>query len=305
MSRTMTVLTSPSISVASCRVALAVFLSAAIAAPIPALAATGVARLEGGKAVVDVNVALGESDDAIIAERITAKATDALRAKDITILEGTAPTRVHVSVRWNADDNHEITLQVTNKGEATQKVEGSPFVCKACSENELLAKITEVVPGAAPLVAVPEDGVGDPVVDPAVQDPAVQDPVVQDDPGPTEPPRERVGLAPLAGVGIGVAAIGVAGMIAGGVLLAKPDEIDPAAGGAIAIDEKTYRPPGIGFLAGGGAMVAIGVALIVVGQIRHKRKHDGAKVTLPARRSLTWSPTVVRRGVAMGLSGRF
>ena len=118
-------------------------------------------RVVGGpQAVVEVSVELGGGDDDIVAKRLTDEIRGVLEAKGVAMTEGYEQSKVDVSVRWDADDNHEIVVKVTNRGEATQTVEGSPFVCEACGENELVAKIREVVGGAVPLLASSDDGGG-------------------------------------------------------------------------------------------------------------------------------------------------
>ena len=102
-------------------------------------------RVVGGpQAVVEVSVELGGGDDDIVAKRLTDEIRGVLEAKGVAMTDGYEQSKVDVSVRWDADDNHEIVVKVTNRGEATQTVEGDA----ACADLDPNRPVCDTDSGA-------------------------------------------------------------------------------------------------------------------------------------------------------------
>ncbi len=261
--------------------------SVAAAAPGPTIAATVAgsetpAAAVNPQAVLDVDVALGESDGEILGKRLQAEATTALGESDVDIVQGAAVSKITVEVRWDDDENHAITVRVTNRGEATEVVEGSPFICDACGENELITKIREVVPACVPLLAVQQTS-PEPVVDP---------PPGGDDPGPEDRSTKRP-LKAIGKAGIALMAVGVGGVAGGAVMLALGERADPNPPDPSNPETTDFRPPGIAVLAVGGALLLTGVGLLVADRVSAK-KH-----------SAVVAPAIGPRFTGLAISARF
>lgn len=234
-------------------------------------------------AVLDVDVELGESDDEIVGKRLHTEAIAALAERDVEVVEGAAPSKVDVEVRWDADENHAITVRVTNRGEPTATVEGSPFICDACGENELITKIREVVPECIPLL--PELETNGSTVD---------GPHDGTDPGDDkEGDYAKIGAAGIAGIVVLAGGIGLTAF--GGVELAKGQETDRSDPQFPTVDD--HRPRGIAFVAAGGTAVIAGAVLLAIDLtvLKNRRKRRAARV----------APLLTPRVVGLGVSGRF
>lgn len=248
-------------------------------------------RVVGGpQATVEVSVDLGGGDDDIVAKRLTDEVRGVLEGKGVAMTEGYEQSKVDVSVRWDADDNHEIVVKVTNRGEATQTVEGSPFVCEACGENELVAKIREVVTGAVPLLKTDEGGGTAGGGDDGGGDDGAADDGGGDDGGSTDKPRK---MGAIGGAGIGLMVLGAGAVAGGSVLVAMgekrvDDPADPQRG-----DTTDFRPPGIAVLAAGSVVLIAGIGMLVGDRVAARRK----------RVSVT--PSASPRFTGLTVQGRF
>lgn len=230
-------------------------------APDPTQALSTETQADSPSTVLDVNVDLGESDDAIVGERLLTEATSALAAEHVDVVQGAAPSKVSVDVSWDAEDNHVITIRVTNRGEATQSLEGSPFVCEGCNENDIIAMLREVVPGCVPLLPKPQmssDGPAGP----------------DDGPGPSDggDERQRKPLRGLGKAGIALMVVGTGAAIGGGVMLGIGEKDATNSGDPSQPDTTDFRPPGIGLLAAGGVVLLTGIGLLVADRLRANRR---------------------------------
>ena len=254
----------------------------AATAPDPTASVSTETQPDGPSTVLDVNVELGESDDSILGERLLTEATSALAAEHVQVVQGAAPSKVSVELTWDADDNHVITIRVTNRGEATQSIEGSPFVCEGCNENDIIVMLHELVPGCVPLLPGPEVGDG-----------------VPDDGGAPGDGGDKHGYRKIGGAGIAgiVLMAGGVGLTAfGGVELAR-GEVTNSRSDAEQTKLTDHRPRGIIFLAAGSTAVIAGAVLLAVDLtvLKNKRKRRSARI----------APIVTPQVVGLGLSGRF
>lgn len=264
--------------------------SASASVPSPAAAVVAAAMVdgaEGPQATLKVDVELGEDDD-IVGQRLSTEATTALAEADVTLVEGTAPSTIAVSVRYNSDDDHEITLEVTNKGEPTQTVDGSPFICEACSENELLAKIREVAPQAAPLLPADDDKPGPEQGTSSEANGGGNDPITDDGSYRKIGPLGYVGIVGLAG-GLGLT-------IFGAVDLSKGRE---TTGGSDAETNEIndHRPRGLAFVSAGAGVVVLSAVALAIDLTVLKKKR--------ARRAARVSPMLSPSVAGLSVSGRF
>jgi len=252
---------------------------------------------------VEVAVQLDGSDDAVIADRVKKGASDSLGGSEVdVVVEGDAPSTVNVSVGWNADDNHEIKIEVVNEGEAPQALEGSPFVCEECGENELIAKVNSLVAGCVPLLAVPEVPV--PADDGADDDGGEDDGVEVEDDGDDgeevveeEEEGTREGLGPVGKAGIGVVILGLGASVGGSVLVSMGREDGDVSGDPAGTESTDFRPPGVAVIAVGGTALAAGL-MMLIGDLRSPKRKRRKKKTAVA-------PSVAPRFTGVSVSGRF
>lgn len=176
-----------------------------------------------------------------------------------------------LSVRVMAFDeeqrNYEVDLQLGGEGGVTTLATVS---CDACNERRLIAELVEEIPRLVELhegnsakddnaVPLEKPGLDRPV--PEVSKRLVDSPE-------TEPKR----MSALGGVGIGVAVLGVGGLVAGGVELGRGKVHDAV---TKTPTERTYvdhRPPGLALLGVGAVVLAGGVTMLVVDLIRMKKR---------------------------------
>ncbi|MEX1366785.1 MAG: hypothetical protein AB1Z98_26905 [Nannocystaceae bacterium] len=137
--------------------------------------------------------------------------------------------RVRIGLVWRDFDAsvYEIEVAVTRAGGESRTLPSQ--LCEYCTDDELVAKAESQLDAALEVLAKSEP-----------QEPVETDTgdggTVVADPPVAEEPTERKGLAPLAGVGIGVAAVGVAGLITGGVLFGRDDQVGFAPDGGLELE---------------------------------------------------------------------
>ena len=129
-------------------------------------------------------------------------------------------------------------------------------------------------------------------------------PSPEPEPEPAPEQSERSGLSPMTGAGIGAAAVGVAELIAGAILVTRDDERAFASSGALEIDRTSYRTPGIVSLGVGGVLVLAGVALVTVGLARPGKSSDAGSSRRSSRR-WSWAPAVGPTAFGAQLKGKF
>ena len=161
--------------------------------------------------------------------------------------------------------------------------------CMLCTETEIVQRVettvSELVVQLDVLLKAEEPEPDEPVAEPDEPEPTT-DPVA----GSPAADQGRALLGALGKTGIALIAMGVAGAGVGAVLVALPpkvDQDDP-------LYETTYRPPGIGTLAAGAAVLVTGVVMLVVDR---RRPRSPTTALLPApmigmgpsAAGLTWS----------------
>jgi hypothetical protein len=141
--------------------------------------------------------------------------------------------------------------------------------CTLCTESEIVQRVeTTVAEMVAQLPAVADEPA------PATSEPSEPSPgAVPPTPSDDDPsPRLRA----LGKAGAALVAVGAAGAITGGVLVALPPKVD--------VDdplyEVSYRPPGIATLAAGGAVLVAGVVMLVVDRRRARDRTTALVPTL-------------------------
>lgn len=176
-----------------------------------------------------------------------------------------------LSVRVTAFDeeqrNYEVDLQLGSEGKAATSVTVN---CDACNERRLIAELVEEIPKLVELHEgnFGEDGNANDLEQPSVVEP---DPARLGDSPETKP--ERMGA--LGGVGIGVAALGVAALIVGGVELSQGKVYEDVPGTPPEWPYVDHRPPGIALLGVGAVVLTGGVTMLVVDLIQMKKRRAG------------------------------
>jgi hypothetical protein len=262
---------------------LSVALAVGLAVPAPAWA-----NAPASKAAVEVDVALDQPDDAALAARLRGEVVKALNTEGIAVTKAAGPDEglIKVRVRWNADDNHEITAEVIAAGE-TKTPEGGPWVCDTCREAQLSAKVAEVAGQLVPLLpetadaasgdgggagVTPGDGGG----------------------GETNGGGGKRKLGTLGKVGIPLLVVGVGGAVAGGVLAAMGEKRSAASDDPQDVEVTDYSKPGIPIAVVGAALAVTGIALLAVDLSRSSKKKKTAM-----------APMLAPGLAGIGLSGRF
>lgn len=261
-------------------------------APIPIRLEIGVEGL-GGYPDLDPNVY-----DVMIRTSLT----EVLKARGYDVLDPKAAASgvdvLRVELAWRDFDAsvYAITYSTTPEGRETQRM--PEYLCEHCADDDLVGAVDGHLDEAlASLVVVEEP--------PPDEQPPPDEPPPELPPDDTEPKPKK--FPPLAGVGIGLAAVGLVGLGVGGYFVARGEEVEPAPSGAAENETTDFRPPGYGALAGGGVLLVTGVTLLIVG-LRQNKKGSGtesADARVPAQRRLTFVPGVSRHGASLGLTGRF
>lgn len=225
--------------------------------------------------------------------------TSALRAQGFEIVEDNADEIIGITLSWENYEDSVFKMDwsaITRHGKLRTT---PPVVCDRCTDNEFVASLEAHLDDVIALLDEVEDKSGSGTkgaVGPAAETGGG---------GQEERLGKRRGLAPMAGVGIGVAVAGAIGIVTGAVFFGRGEKTE-AGPGADDVDRTNYRPPGIGLMAGGGAFVVVGAVLMAVGQVRHnKRARAENTSSIYDARRITWQPRVTRDGAGFGISGRF
>lgn len=200
---------------------------------------------------------------------------------------GGSDAAIRTALAWADYENSHfrVTFWVTPTGGKTKAF--ATRTCKMCDPDQLVAQmeeqlaeaLTHLEPAAGSTAGgTSGTGTGGP-----------------DDSGPegTQDDRKRITGLGIAGIGFGV--VGIAGVAAGAVLTARGTTQDFGDTND-SVNERNDRPPGIALLAGGGALLLTGIALITVDQIRLRRR---------AARRTAVAPVVLPRGAGIGFAARF
>lgn len=269
-------------SIPSSILALSVAAAVATGMPLPAWA-----NAPATTAAVEIDIALDQPDDDAVAARLRGDVVKALNAEGIAVTKsaGASEGLIKLHVRWNAEDNHEITAEVVSGG-TTATPEGGPWVCDTCREAQLSAKVAEVVPLLVPLLPETPD---------EAADGGSTTPGEPDDPQP-HGGGKRAKLGPMGKAGIPLLVVGVGGAIAGGVIAGMGVKRKSDATDAAMTEGTNYRKPGIPIAVVGGALAITGLALLAVDLSRSRKAKKKNAGVMP----------MLAPGLAgLGVRGRF
>lgn len=265
----------------------------------PAATKQEVVPEESRRVMLEIDALNMEKESSTYEGMVLYAITNALTARGFQVVEDNADEIIGITLSWeNYEDSvFGVEWSVVTRHGAMRRLPVA--ICDRCNDNDFVASIEARLDEAIALLDDVEDK-SDPGTKGAVGPAAETDGAGQD-----ERLGKRRGLAPMAGVGIGVAVAGAIGIVTGAVFFGRGEKTE-AGPGADDVDRTNYRPPGIGLMAGGGAFVVVGAVLIAVGQVRHNKRARSEKATsiFNARR-ITWQPRVTRDGAGFGISGRF
>jgi hypothetical protein len=191
--------------------------------------------------------------------------------------EPSAPVII-VSLSWvsYAKSNYGVRIEVARSGKPPELVES--FEC-TCGDSDLTAAVIARLPAALERLETREPEATDPLVDAELR------PTGPDALPPTGPTDEttRKPLGSLGRAGIGVAVVGAAALVSGGIVYAQGRRPEQPLGQFEERDGRNFRPPGIAFMVTGGAALVTGIVLLAVD--RRKARRSSALV-LPSPRGL-------------------
>jgi hypothetical protein len=232
-----------------------------------------------GGAGLRVNLAIDTSllDPAVAARlepEIAKQLGPVLEEADLQVVTPPEVGKQTLSVQVTAFDeeqrNYEIELQLAGEGGATTL---ATVTCDACNERRLIAELIEELPRLVELHEEKYAEAGDaiplekPGVDPLV--PEVPERLVD------SPETESKRMSALGGVGIGVAVLGLGGLVAGGVELGRGKVHDDVPRLATYQTGFDHQPLGLALLGVGAVVLASGVTMLAIDSIRMKTRRAG------------------------------
>jgi len=191
--------------------------------------------------------------------------------------------RIDVDELGGPDPGYQCEIWIDHRGKLVG--ERRRVECTLCTESEIVQRVETTVTELAALLP-DEAAAGD--VEPEPEPEPEQEPEPEPDPEPEPKPDDdgRVRLGVLGKAGAALVALGAAGAGVGVVFVALPpvvDQNDP-------LYETTYRPPGIGTLAAGAAVLVGGVVMLVVDRRRARtRKTALGPMLSPSAAGVVWS----------------
>lgn len=213
--------------------------------------------------------------------------TDALRERGYEVdAAGEADTsRIGLALSWRDFDASSYEVELWVQAKQGERRALPQHLCERCSDDDLVAALEQQLDEAIDALEREPSPVGVEPVGPVA-------------PASTEeqPPPRR--LAPLAAAGIGVGAVGLAGVVVGASLASRDDRLELAPDGHRELVGTDFATPGIAVLVSGGVLLAAGITLVVVGQRRQAKQRREP-------RAVGWAPTVTRHGAGLGIAGRF
>jgi hypothetical protein len=251
-----------------------------LAVPSTAHAAEG----ERVRVVVDVSM-LGE-EEASFADAISPGLRAAIEGAGYVLDEQvSADATVRVRVRYfnEGDLDYQIDLDIS-AGEQLARID--TIACPQCFESDIVAKVDaqhEVILAALARMLA-EDG----------REPtnaSEPEPRVNEEPEPRPKPIGVVG-----GVGIGVAALGVGALVAGGVELGRGKVYDAVTQIETQRSFVDHRPVGGALLGVGAVVLAAGITMVIVDVVQAKKRRDRTSLAVPLL-----GPNMV----GLGFSGKF
>lgn len=228
--------------------------------------------------------ALLEHQAADVAEETTyfvhTDGTKALtEAHGVRVVDDPAAPVIIVRLSWVSYPKsiYGVRIEAARSGKPPELVER--FDC-TCGDSDLTAAVIARFPAALEQLDAHEPAPSDPVRPrPTEPEPTV---VVPSNDSSDETARKPLGR--LGRAGIGVAAVGAATLVSGGIVYAQGRRPEPALGQLEERDGKNFRPPGVALMATGGAALVTGVVLLIVD--RSKARRSPSAFVLPSPRGL-------------------
>lgn len=218
-----------------------------------------------GKKLLDDQIATAAEDTMFF---VRASGTKALiDTHGVEVAEDDAAPAILVHLSWASyeDSIYDVRIEARRAGRSPQLFES--FECE-CTNSELAAAVTARLPAALQLLEEREPEEAAPAVEPEPTAPGEH--IVE---GTEDPDRDapRRPLGTIGRAGIGVAAVGVAALIGGGVVFVQGRKPDEPPGRAQARTGRDFEPPGIVSMVAGGAAVLTGAVLLIVDRRRVRR----------------------------------
>lgn len=264
----------------------ALVLASPTVVPVPASAAPAGAptATEPRYATVEIDTSDVGEEGPVIKRRTRERTDVVLRAANVLPGRTSDDPLIHVDIDELTGSEPGYQCEVWISRADVVLGERRRVECTLCTETEIVERVettvSELVAQLDVLLEVqpePDEPLGEP-----------------DEPEPTTAPASgspatdagRAPLGALGKTGIALIAMGIAGAGVGAVLVALPpkvDQDDP-------LYETTYRPPGVGTLAAGAAVLVTGVVLLVVDRRRARSRTTALAPALgPSTAGLTWS----------------
>lgn len=216
-------------------------------------------------------------------------------AEDIELVDEENPRdgtlRVTVEFREGSKIDFNYTVESSTTSSAGSDATPHDGTCERCMREGVVEKIVAVVP--AELAELRESVAAEvAAVRPEAPASESRSPPARSDTGmaPKAETRQRLGAQGITGAAL--IGLGAAGLVTGAVLSARADQRTVRENDPQRFDETGTKPIGYAALGVGGAMVITGIVLLTLDRRRH-------------RKSVTWTPTVGHKLVALSLGGSF
>jgi hypothetical protein len=211
------------------------------------------------RAELVIQTELGEGS-AVITDRVRVRADGLLRKREVLPARSDQDPRIVVRIEpLGETPGYKCNVSIHDASGPIAGTE-SATTCEVCTENELVDHVEKAIDGVVPQIPAAPAPPPEPKVTPTTSEIT---------PDITAPDKS---LTPIGKAGIGVAALGVVGIVAGAVVVTRPTkDVDME----LETERTEFRVPGIAVLAGGLGVLVVGLALI--GVDRHRAKKRGTQ----------------------------
>jgi hypothetical protein len=230
---------------------------------------------------IDHSALLQHEDEAGVEHTVFFVRDDGVKAlgetSGVAVVDDPQAPAILVTLSWVSyeDSIYGVSVETQRPGEAPRLLER--FECE-CINSGLGKAVVARLPAALEQLA--EAGETAPA-EPVVEEPAVEtrpEPVV-DHPVVDEP--KRVPLQATGKAGVGLLAVGVVGVVTGGIVFAQRlryDQSGPYAGDqARDLGRRDFGPPGVAVMIAGGLVSATGTLLLIVDRAQARSARQAAK----------------------------